>query len=105
MDEEALRSFLDTIKFPISFLDYESCGQSMAIPRFNGFQAYEQMPFQYSLHVLHEDGRLEHREFLHREATSSDRPFLDALKADIPEEGSVIVWYASYEREQYKQRT
>ena len=97
VDEEALRIFLDTIKFPISFLDYESCGQSMAIPRFNGFQASEQMPFQYSLHVLHEDGRLEHREFLHREATLPDRTFLDALKADIPEEGSVVVWYKGYE--------
>ena len=97
VDEEALRSFLDTIKFPISFLDYESCGQSVSIPRFNGFQAYEPMPFQYSLHVLHEDGRLEHREFLHREATLPDRPFLDALKADIPKEGSVVAWNASYE--------
>ena len=41
---------LGKIEFPLYFLDYETC--PAAIPRFAGFSPYQQIPFQYSLHIL-----------------------------------------------------
>ena len=37
------------LEFPLYFLDYETF--PCAIPRFDGFSPYQQIPFQYSLHI------------------------------------------------------
>ena len=37
-------------------------------------------------------------EFLHRENTNPGRPLLEQLKKDIGEEGTVLVWYESFEK-------
>ncbi|MDO8582035.1 MAG: DUF2779 domain-containing protein [bacterium] len=92
----AIQSALDGLIFPLQFFDYE--GYSSAIPRFDGFGAYEQVPFQYSLHTLHKDGRLEHKEFLITNPEGDlTLPLVERMRADFDERGSVISWYKSYE--------
>ncbi len=96
IDHEAVKEALEGLTFPLYFFDYE--GYSSAIPRFDGFGAYEQVPFQYSLHVLHENGEMEHREFLITEpARDLTLPLIERMREDIGDEGSVISWYKSYE--------
>ncbi len=96
IDHEAIKEALDELVFPIHFFDYE--GYSSAIPRFSGFGAYEQVPFQYSLHVLHEDGTMEHKEFLITEPTKDlTLPLIEQMRKDFDDKGSVISWYKSYE--------
>ncbi|PIY92083.1 MAG: hypothetical protein CO030_04990 [Candidatus Magasanikbacteria bacterium CG_4_9_14_0_2_um_filter_42_11] len=96
VDTASIKKILGDLVFPLQFFDYE--GYSSAIPRFDGFGAYEQVPFQYSLHTLHEDGTLEHKEYLvtdpERDLT---RPLVERMRKDFDDEGTVISWYKSYE--------
>lgn len=93
---EAIKESLDELIFPLQFFDYE--GYSSAIPRFDGFGAYEQVPFQYSLHVLHQSGELEHKEFLITDPQKDlTQPLIQSMLQDIDPNGSVISWYKSYE--------
>lgn len=96
IEHEKIKEALDELVFPLYFFDYE--GYSSAIPRFDGFGAYEQVPFQYSLHILHEDGELEHKEFLITEPDDDlTVPLVKRMMQDFAEKGSVISWYKSYE--------
>lgn len=96
IDHEAIKKALDELAFPLYFFDYE--GFVSAIPMFDNFGAYEQIPFQYSLHIMQEDGSLEHKEFIienpQRDIT---RPLLEQMKKDIDPNGTVISWNKSYE--------
>ncbi len=96
LDREAIKEKLSTLVFPLQFFDYE--GYSSAIPLFDGFGAYEQVPFQYSLHILHADGTVEHKEFLITEpGTDLTLPLIERMKMDIDPEGTIVSWYKSYE--------
>lgn len=89
---EELEGFI----FPLYFLDYETFPS--AIPRFDGFSPYQQIPFQYSLHVLEfPNGELKHFEFLHSEADDPSRPFIKSLQNHIGNVGSIIVWSKKFE--------
>ncbi len=97
IDWESIRSELDGLTYPLYFLDFET--DNPAIPRFDGQRPYVQFPFQYSCHILHEDGSLEHREYLH--VTNDDpRPALAASLVDaIGEIGHVVAYNASFEKD------
>lgn len=92
-----LKNFLDGLKYPLYFLDYET--MSGLIPYFDGHRPYQKVPFQYSLHVLSSpDAELEQREYLHRENSDPVRPLTEQLIRDIGTEGTVLVWYESFEK-------
>ena len=58
------------------------------------------MPFQYSLHIIKEEGApLEHKEFL-AEADDEDfiRHFAESMVNDLSEDGSVIVYNKVFEQ-------
>ncbi len=96
IDREAIKETLNKFVFPLYFFDYE--GYSSAIPRFDGFGAYEHVPFQYSLHILHEDGELEHKEFLVTNPTGDlTLPLIKRMREDFGDKGTVISWYKVYE--------
>ena len=98
VDDIAIKNTLDELVFPLYFFDYE--GFVSAIPMFDGFGAYEQIPFQYSLHIMQEDGTIEHREFLITDPQGDlTRPLIERMKQDIDPNGTVIAWYSSYEKQ------
>jgi hypothetical protein len=89
--------FLSDLKYPLYFLDYET--MSGLIPYFDGHSPYQQVPFQYSLHVIREPGvEPEHYEFLHRENSDPIRPLAKQLVQDIGTDGTVLVWYELFEK-------
>ena len=57
-NEEALKSYWDKMKFPLNMIDFETC--TTAIPFTKGMRPYETIAFQFSHHVVYEDGRVEH---------------------------------------------
>ena len=67
-------------------------------PRLNGLGPYGRYPFQYSLHILQEDGTLEHKEYLHPETTDPRDPLARALVGDIGGDGTIIAYNASFEK-------
>jgi hypothetical protein len=98
IDYAAVRKALDGLVFPLQFFDYEGYGS--AIPMFDGFGAYEQVPFQYSLHIMQAGGEIEHREFIITEPTGDlTLPLIERMKVDIDPAGTVISWYSSYEKQ------
>lgn len=89
---EELRSLV----FPLYFLDYETF--PCAVPRFDGYSPYQQVLFQYSLHVVEAPGKEPvHFEFLHEGADDPSKPFAGALMRDIGKMGTVIVWNKKFE--------
>ncbi len=103
IEKEAIKEFLDSLKYPLYFIDYESCQH--AIPEIEGTRAYQQLPFQYSLHILKEEGaELEHKEFL-GEIDDKDivRHFAESMIKDISEDGSVIVYNKTFEATRNKE--
>jgi hypothetical protein len=96
IDGEKIRTFLDQLTYPLYFLDYETFTD--AVPVFDGTRPWQQVPFQYSLHIQHAPGaELEHREFLHTEASNPVPALLRELHSDIGDRGSIIVWYDAFE--------
>lgn len=97
IDKEAIEEILDSLKYPLYFLDYET--YQTAIPEIVGTKAYQQLPFQYSLHIIKEEGApVEHREFLAEiDDKNFIRHFAESLIKDMPENGSVIIYNKSFE--------
>jgi hypothetical protein len=78
------------------FLDYETL--SSVIPAFDGLSPYQQVPFQYSIHILDAPGSaLRQVGYLHQTGTNPAEPLTDALVRDIGRCGSVVVWNQSFE--------
>ncbi len=97
IDAVAIKKELRSLEYPLYFLDYET--YPPAIPLFNGFKPYQQIPFQFSLHILNEpDGELIHAEYLHEKATDPSLSIIARLKETIASKGSVIVWSKRFEK-------
>ena len=68
------------------------------IPIYDGTRPYQQVPFQYSVHVLREPGgELEHYEFLADGSTNPQKEFLERLLAIVPHTACVLVWNQGFE--------
>ena len=93
---------LENLVYPLYFIDYETFPS--AIPLFNGFSPYQQIPFQYSLYVqespiqqAHDKPNLKHFEFLYVEAGEPSKAFAESLKKHLGDKGSIIVWSKKFE--------
>lgn len=97
IDKAAIKELLSELEYPLYFLDYETV--STALPVFIGCHPYQQIPFQYSLHILDEPGgKLRHYEYLAK--SNSKLPAHDLLKVlsqQVGTTGSVITWNKSFE--------
>ncbi len=97
IDKEGISEFLGTMQYPLAFLDYET--YPSAIPKYNGYRPYQQIPFQFSLHVIDSpDGESAHYDFIYTEQGCPDEHFAEALKKYLPKTGSVIVWNQKFEK-------
>ncbi len=96
-DKERISKFLSCLKFPLYFFDYETL--SSVVPYFDGLGPYQQLPFQYSLHVLESPGaQVRHYEYLHSDSFNPIKPLTQALKSQIGSTGTVLVWYELFEK-------
>ena len=80
-------------KYPYHMIDFET--SSVALPFYEGMSAYEAVAFQYSHHVLREDGSVEHiGEFLCTEPGKfPNYEFARALKKELEQDdGTVFMW-------------
>ena len=96
VNKQKIADELASLTYPLYFLDYETFAS--AIPLWDGVRPYQQLPFQYSLHVIDKPGDpLIHREFLARGTSYPLSDLLAHLKGDLGPGGSVIVWNKSFE--------
>lgn len=97
VNKSEIKKFLKKLVFPLYFLDYETL--SGVIPYFDGLAPYQDLPFQYSLHVLDKpNGRLSHNTYLHKENSSPVKALSESLKSNIGTKGSVLVWNEGFEK-------
>ena len=94
---EPIKELLNSLKYPLYFIDFETF--QLAIPEYEGTKPYQQLPFQYSLHIVEKEGaEIQHKEFL---AQIEDKEFLrhfaENMIKDIPKNGSVIVYNRGFE--------
>lgn len=95
-DTEALKGFLDTIRYPIYFLDFETV--MTAIPLYDGTSPFQQVPYQYSLHYLErDDAQLGHYEFLAEPNVDPREDVAANLCSQIPDYACVLAFNAPFE--------
>lgn len=97
IDKVEIDKFLNTLTYPLYFLDFETV--MPAIPLFDDTKVYQQLPFQYSLHVLeNQKGKLQHLEYLSREKKVDPRITLTQnLIEDLKTKGTILVYNKSFE--------
>ena len=82
------------IRYPVHFLDFETCNP--ALPVIPGTHPFQQVPFQWSVHVLEESGAVRQRAYLHEDRTDPRPPLARALVEALEEGGSIVV-YSGFE--------
>lgn len=96
VDQPAIREFLDDLVYPLYYLDYETINP--AVPLFDNSRPYQQIPFQFSLHIQgRRNGDLEHIEFLHTGRNDPRPGFIKSLISGCGDSGSVVVYNQSFE--------
>jgi hypothetical protein len=93
---------MDTWQYPLHFIDFET--SMVAIPFNKNRRPYEQIAFQFSCHTVHENGQMDHKEWI------SDKPgyfpnfeFVDALKKVLENDEGTIFRYAAHENSVLRQ--
>lgn len=59
VEKEGLKDEMNKWKFPLHFIDFET--STVALPFTAGRSPYEQVAFQFSHHIYHEDGTVSHQ--------------------------------------------
>ncbi len=96
VDKAKIKDFLGRLTYPLYFLDYETA--MSIVPPYDGTTPYQQIPFQYSLHIVDELGaEPKHAEYLHRDSSHPVPGLLKQMASDIGPVGSVLVWYKNFE--------
>ena len=91
-----IREELRKLKYPLYFADFETVNP--AIPRFAGMRPYDQLPFQWSVHVQREPGAApEHFEFLATDTSDPRSAFVSALCDALGDRGSIVVYHQQFE--------
>jgi len=92
-----LRSEIAQYRWPLHLIDFETTAP--ALPFFKGYSPYEGLPFQFSHHILHRDGRVEHaHEYLG--LGQGDDPtfeFIRQLHAALSEDDGSVFMYSHHE--------
>ena len=97
-----IRNFINTISYPLYFLDFETV--QPAIPEYVGTHPYQQIPFQYSLHIKEsENSELLHEEFLGNPDEDPRRALAEKLCHDIPANVCVMAYNKSFECSRIKE--
>ena len=97
VDVENLGQEMSGWTYPLHFIDFET--SSVAIPFNKGRRPYEGIAFQFSHHVVHEDGQVEHRgQYLNVEPGKfPNYDFIRNLKTELEQDNGSIFRYAAHE--------
>lgn len=97
IDRDYLKTQINSWKFPLHFIDFET--SAIAIPFHQGRKPYEQIAFQFSHHVVHKNGIIEHiGEYInHKSGVFPNFEFVRALKKELQNDNGTIFRYAAHE--------
>lgn len=97
IDKENLSKEIDGWTYPLHFIDFET--SMAAIPFNKGRHPYEGIAFQFSHHIVSQDGSVKHiGQFLNAQpGVFPNYEFVRALKRDLDQDEGAIFRYAAHE--------
>ena len=97
LDVDGLRQEMATWKYPLHMIDFETT--AVALPYYIGMKPYEQVAFQFSHHIIYEDGRIEHAgQYLNEDVTKFPNfEFVRELRRQLSLDQGTIFRYATHE--------
>lgn len=95
-DRATACAIISSWAYPRAWLDFETI--AFPVPRWVGTRPYQQVPFQFSVHIDHENEQTVHHEFLSLDGNDPRRPCAEALIAKLPTQGAIIAYNAAFER-------
>lgn len=108
IDKTSISEFLNNWEFPLYFFDFETIFP--ALPVLNGTRPFQQVPFQYSLHILEQYGdNYTHKEFLAEPKDFNEisidprKKLIEQMKLDFGEIGSIVAYNATFEISRLKE--
>jgi hypothetical protein len=97
VENDSWNDFVSEIQYPIYYFDFETV--MYAVPVFDYSRPYQQIPFQYSLHVQNEPGEIpSHFEYLGNGKDDPRESLIIQLIEELGIFGSIIVWNVSFEK-------
>jgi hypothetical protein len=96
-DADNMRIEIATWTYPLHFIDFET--SAVAIPFYKGMTPYEGIAFQFSHHMVHADGKVEHAgEYLNTEKGQFPNfAFARALEQQLNADNGSIFMYSPHE--------
>jgi len=99
-----LQEELCGLKYPLYFMDFETVNP--AIPRLAGMRPYDQLPFQWSVHVQRQpEVEPEHFEFLATDKSDPRHEFITSLCTALGKSGSIVVYNQQFESQRLSELT
>lgn len=97
VDKKGIRDEMRTWQFPLHFIDFETT--MTAIPFNKGRRPYEGIAFQFSHHIVYENGKVEHKgQYLNTDQGHfPNYDFIRALKNELETDNGSIFRYAAHE--------
>lgn len=95
--DEKLKGEMLTWKYPYHMIDFETT--TVAIPFHAGLRPYEGIAFQFSHHIMYEDGRVEHAgEYINRKiGFNPNFEFVRELKKQLEVDNGTVFRYSPHE--------
>lgn len=97
LDEVGLARESSNWVYPLHCIDFETC--AVAIPFVKGMHPYETTAFQFSHHVIHSDGRIQHKsQWISTEPGANPNfDFVRALRTALVQDSGTIFRWATHE--------
>lgn len=100
IEKDRIKEFIDELIYPVYSLDFET--YQAVIPEFEGIKTYEQVPFQYSLHIIESPDEdvsdVKECHFLDLSGKDTRRAIAESLVKNIPYGAQVMAYHESTER-------
>lgn len=102
VDKPALKEFVKQIQYPLYFFDFETV--MYGVPEFDYSSTYQQIPFQFSLHVQKSaNAEVEHFAFLGDGIKDPRKKLIEAMLNFLGKKGSIFGWWISFEQGRIKE--
>lgn len=101
INKENIKEFISGLQYPLCFLDFET--YSTVIPLYDGLKPYQNIPFQFSLHVIEKGEKAKHYSFIAEGSEDPRKEFILNLKKMIADKGNIIVYNKSFEQTRLKE--
>lgn len=96
VNKKEIDAFLKTLHYPLVHFDFETF--QSAIPKFDQSRPYQQIPFQFSIHIQHEPGgEAEHHEFLADQVNDPRPALIEKMLKTIPKDACLLAYNKAFE--------